>query len=128
MFMSDKRYVLLVASLASFVTPFMASAINIALPTIGKEFGATTTQLGWVAMAFLLASAVCLVPFGKAADLIGRRNVFVAGTGLFSFASLACVLAGSVNWLIAARALQGVGGAMIFGTGMAILLGSYTGS
>jgi len=99
----------------------MGSAINIALPSIGKEFAMDAILLSWVATAYLLAAAVFLVPFGKIADIHGRKRVFGYGVLVYSIASLLCAFAPAPAVLIIFRALQGVGGAMIFGTGVAIL-------
>jgi MFS family permease len=112
---------LLTAALASFLTPFMSSALNIALPAIGSEFGADALLLSWIPTAFLLAAAVCLVPFGRLADLKGRKRVFSLGLALFSTASLLCMLSGSALTLVLLRALQGIGGAMIYATAVAII-------
>lgn len=120
-----RRSALLVATLASFLTPFLGSAINVALPSIGTTLAMDPVQLSWVATGFILASAVCLVPFGRMADMIGRRKVFLAGMSLFTLSALGCGLARSSGVLIGFRALQGVGGAMIFGTGLAILTSVY---
>lgn len=116
-----KKFTLLVVSLASFLTPFMGSAVNLAIPSIGQEFGSNTFQLGWVATSYILASAAFLVPFGRIADIIGRKRVFVLGISIVALASVFCGLAWSVQALIFFRILQGIGGAMVFGTGMAIL-------
>ncbi len=120
-----QRSALVVATTASFLTPFLGSAVIVALPIIGVELAMSPVQLSWVTTAFVLASAVCLVPFGRAADLVGRKRVFLAGMLLFSAASLACGLAWNGAALIAFRAVQGAGGAMIFGTGLAILTTVY---
>ncbi|MFZ5651899.1 MAG: MFS transporter [Bacillota bacterium] len=120
-----KKYTLLVAAMASFLTPFVGSAINLAIPAIGKDFGSSAILLSWVVTGYLLASAVFLVPFGRLADIIGRKKIFLAGMLFFSLSSLFCGLSRSVEWLIFFRILQGVGGAMIFGTGMAILTSVY---
>lgn len=116
-----RRAALVVATMASFLTPFLGSSINVALPTIGRELHLSPVALSWVATAFMLASAVCLVPFGRLADIVGRRRVFLIGMITFTATSLACGFAASGAALIALRALQGVGGAMIFSTGLAIL-------
>lgn len=118
---SLKKYTLLVAAMASFLTPFTGSAINIAIPSIGVEFGSSAILLSWVVTSYLLASAAFLVPLGRLADIIGRRKIFLAGMLVFSLSSVFCGLSGSVERLIVFRVFQGVGGAMIFGTGMAIL-------
>jgi len=118
---SLKKYTLLVAATASFLTPFMGSAINLAIPSIGREFNSTTFLLSWVATSYILASAAFLVPFGRLADIVGRKKIFITGVVSFCVSSLLCGLAWSIESLIAFRVLQGIGSAMIFGTGMAIL-------
>jgi MFS family permease len=112
---------LLVASLSSFLTPFMLSSVNIALPAVGDHFQADAVMLSWVATSYLVAAAVALVPVGKPADIHGRKRVFVAGTLLFTLASLLSGLAWSMAVLILFRVIQGVGIAMIFATGIAIV-------
>jgi EmrB/QacA subfamily drug resistance transporter len=99
----------------------MSSAINVALPSIGKEFSMSAVALGWVATAFMLLAAMCLVPFGRLADIVGRKKIFAAGLGLHTAATVLAALAPSGPVLIAARGLQGIGGAMIFGTAIAVL-------
>ncbi|MGB9593519.1 MAG: MFS transporter, partial [Anaerolineae bacterium] len=117
----SKRTALLVVATGSFLTPFMGSAINIALPSIGKDLSMNAVLLSWIAMAYSLSSAIFLVPFGRAADIHGRKKVFLAGVVIFGTFSLLCGLATSGTMLIAFRVLQGIGGAMVFGTGIAIL-------
>lgn len=116
-----KRAALVVASLSSFMTPFMGSAVNIALPAIAGEFEINAVLLSWIATSYLLASAVFLVPFGRLADIHGRKKVFGWGILIFTLASVLCSLSSSASTLIAWRVLQGAGSAMIFATGMAIL-------
>ncbi len=117
----NKSVVLFITTLSSFLTTFMASSINIALPVIGKEFAIDAVMLSWVATANLLTSAVILLPFGKVADIFGRKKIYISGIIVFFLASLLAALAPNVIVLIVARAVQGVGGAMIFGTAVAIL-------
>lgn len=81
--------------------------------------------MSWVAMAFLLSSAIFLVPFGKLADIKGRKLVFLAGNLIITVTSLLCALSHSGSMLIASRVLQGIGSAMVFGTGMAIITSVY---
>ncbi|MBN2346185.1 MAG: MFS transporter [Candidatus Aminicenantes bacterium] len=122
--MEDKalqRTALLVTSLSSLLTPMMASAVTVAMPAIAGEFAMSAVTLGWVASAYLLAAAVFLLPFGRLADIVGRKKVFALGTAVFSAASLLAGLAPGARLFLAARMLQGMGGAMIFGTGVAIL-------
>ncbi|MDD4169295.1 MAG: MFS transporter [Desulfotomaculaceae bacterium] len=122
---SLKKSALLVATLASFLTPFMGSAVNLAIPSIGEQFGSSTVTLSWVVTSYLLASAAFLVPFGRAADLWGRKKVFTIGVALHTLFSFLCVVAGSMETIIIFRCLQGFGGAMIFGTSVAILTSVY---
>lgn len=117
----NKRAVLLIAALSPFLTAFMGSAINIALPSIGSEFQMNAVFLGWVATAYILAAATCLLPFGRLADIYGRKRVLTYGIFTFTIASLLLAFAPSATVLIALRVLQGIGGAMIFTTGIAIL-------
>ena len=118
---AGKRIVLLIAVLAGFITPFDGSAVNIALPAMGAEFHMDAVSLSWIATAYLLAAALFLVPFGKIADIYGRKRVFLYGIAVFSFASLVMTMVPTTGMLIAVRVLQGFGGAMIFGTSIAIL-------
>ena len=117
----SKRVALLVAAVGSFLTPFMGASINIALPAIQKEFAMNAILLGWVSASFLLSAAMFLVPFGRIADIYGRKKVFLYGITTFTLFSLLCALSASAPMLITLRFFQGIGGAMIFGTGVAIL-------
>ena len=123
--MDVKRAALLAAIMASFLTPFTVSSVNIALPAIASEFRVDAIILGWIATSYLLSAAVFLVPSGRIADIKGRKKVFGAGVAIFTIASLFAALSSSAEALIAARTLQGIGSAMIFGTGMAILTSVY---
>jgi EmrB/QacA subfamily drug resistance transporter len=110
-----------VATLASFLTPFMGSATNVALPAIGREMRLDAVALSWVATTYLLSAAVFLVPFGKLADIHGRKRVFVGGLLVYTVTSALCAVAPSFPFLLAGRVAQGMGGGMIFGTGVALL-------
>ena len=122
---SIRKSALVVAVLSSFVTPFMGSSVNIALPSIQREFRIDAVLLSWVATSYILAAAVCLVPFGRLADIYGRKRIFLYGIVLFTFASLAAASSLSVPVLILFRVFQGIGSAMIFATGTAILISVY---
>lgn len=117
----SNRTVLLVTTMASFLFPFTGSAVNIALPTLGSDLLLDAVTLGWIATAYLLSSAIFLVPFGRIADIQGRKKVFTWGIVIFTFASLFCGLVGSAFLLICFRVLQGVGAAMLASTGVALL-------
>ncbi|MDD1685044.1 MAG: MFS transporter, partial [Methanoregula sp.] len=112
---------LFIAILAGFLTPFDLSAVTIALPTLAQEFSMDAIQMGWVSTAYLLAAAVFLVPFGRIADIYGRKRVFATGLSVFTLASFFMILAPSALAVILLRVLQGFGSAMIFGTAVAIL-------
>ncbi|HHV23390.1 MAG: MFS transporter [Methanosarcina sp.] len=118
---TGKKVVLLIAILAGFITPFDGSAVNIALPTLGAEFHMDAIDLSWVATAYLLSSALFLVPFGKIADIYGRKKIFLYGITIFSLSSLIMTMVSSAEMLIGVRVVQGIGSAMIFGTGVAIV-------
>jgi len=118
---TSKRVVLLVATMASFLFPFMLSAVNIALPTIGKELSLDAVMLGWIATAYLLSSATLLVPFGRIADIYGRKKIFTCGIVILTLSSLFSGMANSATMLISCRVFQGVGGAMLAGTAVALL-------
>jgi len=112
---------LVVAISSSFITPFMASSVNIALPAIQKDFGTDAVLLSWVSTAYLLATAVSLVPFGRLADIHGRKRIFLYGMIIFTISSTLAALSVSTPMLIILRVFQGVGSSMIFATRMAIL-------
>ncbi|MCX7016587.1 MAG: MFS transporter, partial [Candidatus Sumerlaeota bacterium] len=121
---SDKamqRTALVVSSLASFMTPFMGQAINIALPTIGRQFAMDAIRLNWVVTAYALAAAMFLIPCSRIADIVGRKKVFTVGIVVQTLGSLLCGFSQNGLWLISCRVIQGFGGAMLFGTGIAVL-------
>ncbi|MGE4568623.1 MAG: MFS transporter [Bacteroidales bacterium] len=120
-----KQLTLFAVILISFFNPFMGAAVNIALPAISTEFQMSAVALSWVAMAFLLSSAVFQLPAGKLADLTGRHRIFTLGVVIMSGGSLLCTLAPSATWLLIFRFLQGTGGALVFGTGMALLTSAF---
>ena len=119
--LAERRIALIVSCLASFITPFMGSATNIALPSIGREFQASAIVLGWIATAYSLMAAMVLVPMGRAADIYGRKRIFLAGVAVHTTGSFLASLSPSMAILLLGRVIQGIGGAMIFGTGVAIL-------
>gem|GEM_PF-2051689 len=84
----NRRTVLWVVALTSFLIPFMASSINVALPTIGKEFKIDAILLGWIATSYILSCAVFTVPFGRLADIYGRKKIFTLGILCYTVFSL----------------------------------------
>lgn len=118
---SLKRSVLLVSTFAAFLTPFLSSAINLALPSIGKDLQTSAIGLGWIASSFILSSAIFLLPFGRLADIIGRKKVFSYGILLFTISTSLMIFCKTITSLIILRVFQGVAGAMIFSTSLAII-------
>ena len=120
-----KRSALIIATLTSFITPLMGSAVNIALPVIGKDLHIDAVLLSWIATAYLLAVAASLMPFGRLADIYGRKKIFTIGVILFIFSSLLCATSFSISQLIFFRIFQGVANSMVFATGTALLVSVY---
>ena len=104
-------------SLATFMSGLDGTIVNIALPTISESFHVSSSTVSWVATAYLLVMAGCVLVFGKVSDIIGFRKVFLSGFVVFTVGSLACGLLpdlfGSLFWLIGSRIVQAIGGAMM---------------
>jgi len=119
-------YILLCATtLSSFLTPFMGSGVYVALPVMARELSMTALTLSWVASSFILAAAITLVPLGRLADIYGRKKIFLSGAIIFTLSSLLCIWSPTSAFLIFVRVIQGIGGAMIFSTGTAMLISAY---
>ncbi len=123
---TNKRSALIILTAGSFLTPFMTSSVNIALPSIGKEFAMDAVLLSWVSISFLLGAAMFLVPFGRIADLYGRKKVFTCGIMAYTISALLSGLAAGPWMLIAFCILQGIGSSMIYGTGVAIITSIFS--
>lgn len=117
----EKKTILFVAALASFLVPFTGSSITIALPAMAAQFNADAVMLGWITSAYIISAAIFIVPFGRYADIVGRKRIFLYGVILYTIASFACAIAPSVELLILLRFIQGIGGAMLFATSLAIV-------
>jgi len=113
-----------IVCLAQFMVILDVSIVNVALPSMRNGLHFSQTGLQWVVNAYTLTFAGFLMLGGRAADLLGRRRVFLAGTALFALTSLACALASSRGLLIAARGLQGIGGAVISPASLSIITSS----
>jgi EmrB/QacA subfamily drug resistance transporter len=122
----DKTSALLITASGSFLTPFMGSSVNIALPSIGREFSMDAILLSWVSTGYLLSAAMFLVPFGRIADIYGRKKIFSYGIMLFTLSTFFLGISVSPLMLLSFRILQGIGGSMIFGTGVAILTSVFS--
>jgi len=121
----DKLAVILTTMAASFLTPFVLSAINIAMPDIAKELSLTPNDMTWLSISFLLSSTALVIPMGKIADIYGRVRIFSAGFILFSLFSLFCALAADKNQLIFLRFLQGAASSMIWVFRIAIISSAF---
>jgi EmrB/QacA subfamily drug resistance transporter len=121
----EKKIILLVASLSSFLVPFTSSSITVALPAMASQFHVDAVMLGWITSAYIISAAVFIVPFGRYADIVGRKKIFLSGILVFTIASLSCAFAPSEEILIVFRFLQGIGGAMLFATSVAIVTQVY---
>src|SRR3954447_3283787 len=110
---ADRRWTALYVLCAGMLMIVLdATVVNVALPTIQDDLGFSTSSLAWVVNAYLIAFGGLLLLAGRLGDLLGRRNVFLAGLGVFTVASLLCGVAQTQELLVAARFLQGVGGAL----------------
>jgi len=123
---SEKTALLLVVCLAQFMVILDVSIVNVALPSIHSGLHFSTTGLQWVVNAYTITFAGFLMLGGRCADLLGRRRVFITGTAIFALASLVCALADSRGLLIAARALQGFGGAVVSPATLSIVTSSFS--
>ena len=120
-----QRWVLALTSVASLMVGLDALVVTTALSTIQQHLGASMEQLEWIVSAYALSFAILLMTAAALGDRFGRRRLFLAGLGLFTAASAACALAPGINGLIAARAVQGAGSAMIMPHAMALLSAAY---
>jgi EmrB/QacA subfamily drug resistance transporter len=116
-----KRSVLLVSTFAAFLTPFMGSSVNLALPAIGKELNANAIQMSWIISSFILSSAIFLLPMGRLADQTGRKKIFLYGLILFTISTSAILFVNNITLMLTLRVIQGISSAMIFGTSLAII-------
>jgi EmrB/QacA subfamily drug resistance transporter len=121
-----KTWVLALTSLASFMVALDALVVSTALATIRVDFGTTIEALGWTINAYNLSFAVLLLTGAALGDRFGRKRVLSIGIALFTTASIACALAPNVSWLIAARAVQGAGGAMVTPVALALLSAAFS--
>ncbi|MFJ8705325.1 MFS transporter [Streptomyces anulatus] len=119
------RLILFVLCAAQFMVALDFSVLNVALPVLGKDLGLSTTGLQWAVTAFALPSGGFLLLFGRIADLYGRRRLFLIGLTLFGASSLLATLAWDPASFLAARALQGLGAAVIVPTGMSLLTTTF---
>jgi EmrB/QacA subfamily drug resistance transporter len=122
-----KWFPLIAICIGTFMLLIDVTIVNVALPDIARDLGTSFTQLQWVVDIYALALAALVLGAGSLADLYGRRRLYLIGLVVFALSSLACGLAPDAGWLIAARGVQGVGGAIMFATTIALINTSYEG-
>src|SRR4030081_1098550 len=120
-----KNFALLLLAMTQFVVVIDASIVNVALPSIGRALAFSRTDLSWVVNAYTLTFGGFLLLGGRLADLLGRRRMFMLGLALFSIASFAGGLAQSEPWLIVARAVQGLGAAIVSPAALSIITTTF---
>ena len=125
--MERKWWTLIAVSVAIFMLLLDITVVNVALPDIQRSLHSSFSDLQWVVNAYSLTLAAFLLTAGSLADLFGRRRVFVLGLVVFTASSAACGLAGSPLTLNLARAVQGIGGAMMFATSLALIASAFHG-
>ncbi|MBI1796436.1 MAG: MFS transporter [Candidatus Eisenbacteria bacterium] len=117
-----------VLALGTLMATLDLSIVNIALPTLARDFAVPLTTIAWVVLAYVLTITGLLLAFGRLADRVGRRRVYGLGLAVFTIASLACAASPGAGALIAARALQGIGAAMMTANSTALLAASFPGA
>lgn len=123
-----QKSTIFVAVITSFITSFIGSATNLSIPDMSADFQVGAAAIGWIVTAYMLPVAALAVPFGRIADIIGRKKIIVLGIIIFTIGSYASGAALSFQMMIATRVIQAVGAAMIFATNHAILISEFPGS
>lgn len=122
---SSQNKIFISVTIASFIATYIAAAFNIALPAIGRELEMASNQLPWIAGLFALTTAVLLVPFGRLADIYGKKKIFVSGLGFLLLFAVMASLCTSSGWMFVTAVFGGIGTAMCFSNVAAILTESF---
>jgi len=117
----EQRTVLVISAIGAFLTPFLLSSVNIALPAIARDLRMNTMVMSWIPSSFLLSAAVFLLPAGKLADIFGRKQIFLLGIIIFTLATLVAGMSVNAVMLILSRIGQGIGSTMVAATGTAMI-------
>lgn len=123
---TEKKIILAAANLSVFSTPFLASCINIALPSIQMNLDCDNHMLNWVVSSYLIVVPMLLVPFGRISDCIGRKKIFTCGMALFALGSILCGFSTDIYQLVGFRVVQAVGAAMQFSTAISLIMSEYS--
>jgi EmrB/QacA subfamily drug resistance transporter len=118
-------YALAVIMLGSTMGTLDASIANVALPTISRAYHHSVDDTEWIILSFMLVTASTLVVFGRLGDIFGQKRIYLTGFGIFGLSSLACAFAPSLGWLIAARAVQALGAAMLLSSNQALIVDTF---
>lgn len=122
-----RRWTIVLTSLSAMLMTLDITIVNVALPQIATDLGTGLDSLQWIVNAYTLAFAALLLSVGSLSDRVGRRRIFAAGVAIFTVASLVCAVAPNAPVLILARVVQGVGGAFVMGTALALIAAAYEG-
>lgn len=122
----QRRIILISTTMASFLVSYTISAVNVALPTIGLEFNLSPIEVGWIQNTYFLASVVFLIPFGKLADIGGRKKIFLTGLALFTIFSFLTYFVSSKDLFYILRFIQGIGASMTVSTSVAIITSAFS--
>src|SRR5919108_2500591 len=122
---NQKWWTLAAVAVGLFMIMLDNTVVNVALPSIRRELGISLSDLEWVVNGYALTFAVLMLTGGKLADLLGRRRIFIVGLVVFTLSSLACGLATSSETLIAARAVQGIGAALMNPATLSIITATF---
>ena len=120
-----QKLTLIMVLVNAFTTPLMLSAVNVALPSIARDLSLSAIQISWVPMAYLMASAMFVLVFGRFADMFGRKRIFLLGTFCVIVSSVIAAFATNANMLIIARFMQGMSAAMLYATQVALVSSAY---
>jgi EmrB/QacA subfamily drug resistance transporter len=117
--------ILLTVCIAQFMAPFMLTAVGVALPSMGRDLGATAVQLGLVEQLYVLSVAIFMLTFGRLGDIVGQRRVFLSGLFVFTLLTFLLGFAGSIRFVMFCRFFQGLGAAMVLSGSMALVAAAY---
>ncbi|MBQ9960927.1 MAG: MFS transporter [Firmicutes bacterium] len=123
----EQKSILIVSLLASFITTYMGSALNLSIPHIEKTFNTGASQIGWIVTIYILTCGALALPVGKVADIISKNNIMKGGLLIFATGSLGGIVANSMRLLLISRFVQAIGASMIFSTNNAVLSETFAG-
>ena len=117
--------ILLTVCIAQFMVPLMLTSVGVALPSMGRDLGASAVQLGLVEQLYVLSLAISMLTFGRLGDIVGQRRVFLAGLFFFTFLTFLLGFAGTIRFVMICRFFQGIGAAMLLAGSMALVAAAY---